>query len=1032
MKRLKRALASILAVAMLATSINVSFAASTNFTDVDSKYSTAVTRLASIDILTGYEDGTFKPEGTITRAEAAAVMVRMLGKEKLAGYSAGLTQFSDMTGHWANGYVNVAAGAGLVKGYEDGTYKPDAQVTYAETVTMMVRALGAGEAVGAQGVWPNNYLNFALVEGLTDDVAVVPNAPAVRGDVAIMANTTLDAQLWEATGYNTDGTRTYAKYDDKDSSDEIIEKTLFTEKLELTKLTMKTITAKLGEGTLDVDQFKANGATYTFAENMAQPVVTGLEVDLWLNDDNDVVMVQIAEDSKQELVSFVDVTDVAADTIKVKLANGDEEKYDLADVVGYSLDGETAVKADIDEELDLQGKLILDEDNEVAVVHATEFTEYMIVDEIDIDEEDVTIDPDSDIRTSSASLTYDTDEDVTYIYDAKGKTLTFADIKAGDAVVYTTNEEYIMVLEKEAIEGTVDGDDTGVIEIDGTEYDISPNFTVNVNVDDEVAAYLDAMGQVVFVDELTSAGATGDYGIIVDFYSLEGDRDKTEAKIEILDLATGEPTGMKIFDAEETDEEIFSDKTVAVPVVYDFYETADGTDLDAIAEEFDETVVTANLVGKVVKYEVQDTKIVIYDVDTTEVSVGTAGIDVSVEKFTVAAGGVNDGTYYVNGEEVVVYDADKLDGDGILEVDKVSWSTLEDQSEAVVLVEIDDDNDEAKFVYFTDKLDSLVKTNDDAMGIIVDAREITSNDVKLSVLALDGTTLTLYVDEDDWSDVDALLAGTGYNSFEGALISYGAKDADYITKDDITVEGFAALEKSKLYELNDRGEYEFLADPNGEVKVSGFANVLVLNADITPEVTGVVGVTEVKGVYSVDITTNIAIGDTITIAGKTLTAVAATPVVGTSFVPGVDADATRTEILAALVGFMPTNYTVTADGVDASTLVLTQTNANLTAPTVTTVGTGVVGVVTQVTLPVLPVTAVTAVAFNAKDLEVAELSAIETAKDTLTTFAASETAKDTTVYYYSVKTNDDGELVDLTEDGTDDAVVVIIFDKDQF
>jgi len=141
MNKLRRALATILAVAMLATNVNVGFAAKATFTDVDSEYTTAVSRLASIDILTGYEDGTFKPEGTITRAEAAAVIVRMLGKEKVAKASASVTQFKDMTGHWANGYVNTAAGAGVVKGYEDGTFKPDAQVTYAEIVTMMVRAL---------------------------------------------------------------------------------------------------------------------------------------------------------------------------------------------------------------------------------------------------------------------------------------------------------------------------------------------------------------------------------------------------------------------------------------------------------------------------------------------------------------------------------------------------------------------------------------------------------------------------------------------------------------------------------------------------------------------------------------------------------------------------------------------------------------------------------------------------------------------------------------------------------------------------
>ncbi len=111
----------------------------------------------------------------------------------------------------------------------------------------------------------------------------------------------------------------------------------------------------------------------------------------------------------------------------------------------------------------------------------------------------------------------------------------------------------------------------------------------------------------------------------------------------------------------------------------------------------------------------------------------------------------------------------------------------------------------------------------------------------------------------------------------------------------------------------------------------------------------VVEVAETLGVYTAQINANLVVGNTITIAGKSLTAVESNPVVGTSFVPGATIDATVTNILAALVGNMPTNYEVTGA---TDTLTLTQTvgHGSATAPTVTvaqgsTVAVGVVGAV---------------------------------------------------------------------------------------
>ncbi len=92
MSNLKKALALILVFAFA-----LSFAASAAFTDVkvDDDYAVEIGTLANLNILTGYEDGSYKPEGTLTRAEAAAVIFRMLSGNKSADMFKGATAFSD-------------------------------------------------------------------------------------------------------------------------------------------------------------------------------------------------------------------------------------------------------------------------------------------------------------------------------------------------------------------------------------------------------------------------------------------------------------------------------------------------------------------------------------------------------------------------------------------------------------------------------------------------------------------------------------------------------------------------------------------------------------------------------------------------------------------------------------------------------------------------------------------------------------------------------------------------------------------------
>ncbi|HYE12003.1 MAG TPA: S-layer homology domain-containing protein [Patescibacteria group bacterium] len=147
----------------------------------------AVKFLIDKKVLTGYSDGTFKPENYITRAEIAVAVAKMTNRTNDLENMAKENKFSDLTGYdWAKGYINAAADGGLIKGITSTTFEPGRNINYAELITMLIRTKsGAASELEGYGTWPNNYIQYAQMYNMLGDVAVSDwNAPATRGDTA--------------------------------------------------------------------------------------------------------------------------------------------------------------------------------------------------------------------------------------------------------------------------------------------------------------------------------------------------------------------------------------------------------------------------------------------------------------------------------------------------------------------------------------------------------------------------------------------------------------------------------------------------------------------------------------------------------------------------------------------------------------------------------------------------------------------------------------------------------------------------------
>lgn len=150
---------------------------------------------ARVSYIKGYPDGTFKPSNNVTRAEAAQMFATLLNNGTSFGTSS-VTKFTDANNKWYSPAVNYIAGKGLLSGYSDGTFKPDADITRAEFAQMISGYLKAGYAGSAnfkdvKGHWASDAIDKVFgnkaVEGYPDGT-FKPNKTLTRAEAVTVLN----------------------------------------------------------------------------------------------------------------------------------------------------------------------------------------------------------------------------------------------------------------------------------------------------------------------------------------------------------------------------------------------------------------------------------------------------------------------------------------------------------------------------------------------------------------------------------------------------------------------------------------------------------------------------------------------------------------------------------------------------------------------------------------------------------------------------------------------------------------------------
>ena len=172
-------------------------AAFTDQADISDVNADAVELLTTLNIIQGDPDGSFAPEREVTRAEMAKMIytIRNNGNDDASAYETVTTSFTDISGHWAEGYIKYLQNTGIVAGKSATKFDPDSTVTTGEAMKMALVLAGyrADKAELTGTKWLNNTVSLATTVGMTKDVQSAIAGGCTRQDAAqVLYNTLTD------------------------------------------------------------------------------------------------------------------------------------------------------------------------------------------------------------------------------------------------------------------------------------------------------------------------------------------------------------------------------------------------------------------------------------------------------------------------------------------------------------------------------------------------------------------------------------------------------------------------------------------------------------------------------------------------------------------------------------------------------------------------------------------------------------------------------------------------------------------------
>lgn len=566
-KNLKKVISSVAALTMVASSV-AAFAV--DFPDVEStaSYAQAVQELSALDVISGYDDGTFGPDKLVTRAEITKMIVDALAERSSAEASTESTKFADVSAdHWAKGYINQGVADGFIAGMSDTEFDPDANVTYVQAQKMLVSAIGYETFAQGQGGWPTGYKTYAASLDITKGISGIKDSTELtRAQVAQMIDNAMDAPLCVIAGWKPEwnGTQT-PNLEVRDGKEGRAYETLFTEKHDAYKVYGRvTETSKTGSVDNDKVTFQVEKADNFDDEEVKadSPVSEDMYIgdskaDNYLrtysqaliqkNDDDEFTILSIAAAAANKSVTVASEdfdenksTDEAlyffpAGTTKGSTKyqldttngvtiyiNGVESSKSIAELRDYLDKNETA-------SVTLQKETETGSTSTSAKYNTIMVSSYVtaIVDEVIDKTNETSVNFDTYSSGIQAKMTVNKDDDnYTYSFKLDGKEIEAKDLQQNDVlnISYDTTGSfkdssfYDVIVTRNVVDGvkcTSINDSKGEYTIGGTKYKAAEGMDIDVETSTEYSLYLDHFGRIAKADENS---VSKNYGVLKNIY----------------------------------------------------------------------------------------------------------------------------------------------------------------------------------------------------------------------------------------------------------------------------------------------------------------------------------------------------------------------------------------------------------------------------------------------------------------------------------------------------------------------------------
>lgn len=513
MKGIKKSIAALLAVTAAASAIPA-FAVTMPEDVAGTRFEEPVQVLSALKIMSGdAESGLYRPNETIIRSEVAKMAVHAMGLDEVAQASNQSTIFPDVVdGHWATGYINVATAQGVIIGDDNGNFRPDDAITYAEAMAIFVRVLGYEPMSDSKGGFPSGYVVLGSENGLNKNVTGTTNSPISRGNVAYITYNALTAKLLEQKGFGSN------------LSYEVSDKTLLSDRLDVTKgegqVTAIEKTSLSGSSSLTSGQIKINDNIYETAYNMNN--LFGYNVEYYVRENSDGEDEVILAVPKAANNSVLEISEDLFEGVIEKndsfalsyLKSESTSKASTAELNKNAILIYNGKAEEMTEKLlnikDKAAKTVLldtDKDGKYNIVFVTEYTN-MVVEEVTSSNRIID-------KYGAASLKLDKDDSSVSFRITKGLSeIEPSELKEYDVLSIAKSldgELYDITVTNKSVTGKVTEIDDENVYINGEEYQIAANYTDTIKMNDEGTFYLDVMGKIAAVDNSQTSGSNYAY-----------------------------------------------------------------------------------------------------------------------------------------------------------------------------------------------------------------------------------------------------------------------------------------------------------------------------------------------------------------------------------------------------------------------------------------------------------------------------------------------------------------------------------------